>query len=205
VGSTRKPALRRAIRLAFAATIVIGAIALLRTAGSTLVVQATVDNPDAIVSLASHEWERLPVAAEIARDHPGARVFLTQPPVVSRYNCHDCANRARYLASLGVDPQRIVVVPMHESSTYGEAIAIARAIRPAGCRRLLIVTSPYHTRRALAVFRKVLREDHVAVGVVPALAFSGAAPGRWWSSPYDRWYVTYEWCAMVTYLVRGRL
>ena len=205
MGLTRAPTVRRAVRLAVVAAAALAALLLLATAGSALVVRASVDNPDAIVSLASHEWERLPVAAAIAREHPGARVFLTEPPVVSRYNCHDCAGRVRYLASLGVDPQRIVMVASPESSTYGEAVAIERAIRRTGDRRLVIVTSPYHTRRALAVFRRVLREDHVTVGIVPTLAASGATPARWWAAPYDRWYVTYEWSAIVSYLVRGRL
>ena len=181
------------------------ALLVLRNSGSALVVNAPIGAPDAIVSLASHEWERLPLAAQMARDHPGARVFLTQPPVVSRHNCHDCAGRVSYLTAQGVDPKRITLVPLKENSTYGEAIAIEAAIRGTEIRRLVIVTSAYHTRRALAVFRRVVRTDRVTIGVVPALADSRATPGRWWSSPYGRWYVTYEWCAIITYVARGRL
>src|SRR5512146_2396106 len=50
-----------AIVLAIVVLLVGGAV-LLPDAGTALVVSQPVDNPDAIVSLASHEWERLPEA-----------------------------------------------------------------------------------------------------------------------------------------------
>ena len=62
----------------------------LRHAGTALVVSRDLDSPDAIVMLASHEWERLPAAAALARRHPGAVVLLTVPVAVTQYNCHLC-------------------------------------------------------------------------------------------------------------------
>ena len=47
-------------------------------AGSALVVSEPLASPDAIVSLASHEWERLPAAAALARQYPEALVVLTR-------------------------------------------------------------------------------------------------------------------------------
>ena len=195
----------RALRLAVALCAAAACVLVLRDAGAALVVSVPVDNPDAIVSLASHEWERLPAAAALARRYPRARLFLTQPAIVTQYNCHDCAGRSRYLAAMGVDPARIDILPLRESSTYGEALAVRDAMHRDGARRLAIVTSPYHTRRAFDVFEKVLRADGDVIGVVPATPYSPAAPARWWRSPYDRWYVTYEWCAIAAYMARGRL
>jgi uncharacterized SAM-binding protein YcdF (DUF218 family) len=67
---------------------------------------------------------------------------------------------------------------------------------------MLVVSSPYHTRRAFAVFRHVLTGTGVEVGVAPATLFSQARPELWWAAPYDRWYVAYEWAATVYYAVR---
>jgi uncharacterized SAM-binding protein YcdF (DUF218 family) len=160
--------------------------------------------PDAIVSLASHEWERLPLAAEAAHKNPSSLVVLTQPAVVTEYNCHDCAGRIARLESLGVSRSRIRTAPLTLPGTYGEAVASGALLNKAGARRVLVVTSPYHTRRTRAVFRAVLG-SRMAVGVAPATATSPAHPQTWWTSPYDRWYVTYEWAAIVYYAVRYRI
>ncbi len=93
----------------------------LRHAGTALVVSRDLDSPDAIVMLASHEWERLPAAAALARQHPGAVVLLTVPVAVTQYNCHLCPDRPAWLAALGIDPSRIKLVPQRARNTWEEA------------------------------------------------------------------------------------
>jgi uncharacterized SAM-binding protein YcdF (DUF218 family) len=185
--ASRRPARRRAARIL---TVVVG-LALLwlaARAGPALVVRVPVANPDTIISLASHEWERLPTAASLAAKYPGAVVLLTQPAEVTEFNCHDCANRAHRLALLGVQDERVRQVTLTAPGTHGEAVAALDYSRAAGVHRLMIVTSPYHTRRSLGVF-----------GVEPASADSVARPERWWWGGYDRAYVAYEWAAVVYY------
>lgn len=171
-------------------------------AGSLLVVSRPVAMPDGIVSLASHEWERLPAAARLAGANASATVILTLPQPVTPQNCHDCSGRVARLQQLGVPPERVQIVPLSSPGTHGEALATLEFARRAGFRRLLIVTTPYHTRRALAVFRSVFQGTGVQIGVAPATASSPARPDRWWASPYDRWYVTYEWTAAAYYVLR---
>ena len=173
-------------------------------AGSILVVSRPLAMPDAIVTLASHEWERLPHAARLAAKYPAATVLLTLPPEPTMHNCNDCANRADRLTRAGVEAARIQVVPITLSGTYGEAVAILGYARSAAIRRLAIVTSPYHTRRSLATFRKVFAASgvDVEIGIEPASASSPARPSRWWWYGYDRAYVAYEWAALVYYAAR---
>jgi hypothetical protein len=38
--------------------------------------------------LASHEWERLPLATRLAVKHPKGLVLLTMPEDVNTYNCY---------------------------------------------------------------------------------------------------------------------
>src|SRR5688572_11740283 len=171
-------------------------------AGSLLVVSRPVAMPDGIVSLASHEWERLPAAARLAGTNASATVILTLPQPVTPQNCHDCSGRVARLQRLGVSPERVEILPLSSPGTHGEALATLGFARRAGIHRLLIVTTPYHTRRALAVFQSVFRGTGVQIGVAPATASSPARPDRWWASPYDRWYVTYEWTASAYYALR---
>jgi uncharacterized SAM-binding protein YcdF (DUF218 family) len=177
-------------------------VGLLRRAGTALVVTQDISDPDLIVSLSSHEWERLPVAARLARRFPRARVALTQPRSVSRFNCHDCPNRVENLSRLGVELERIGMLELSENGTFGEALATLRYMSARQMTRVVVVTSPYHTRRALATFRNVLAPAQIAVGIVPAFPESPAVPARWWTRSYDRWYVRYEWPAIVVYRFR---
>ena len=181
---------------------VLAAILAAPRAGTALVVAKPIDAPDVIVSLASHEWERLPVTARLAKQWPAARVVLTLPERVTEFNCHDCSNRAHRLELAGVATSRVRIVPLREGGTYGEALAVRRLVLSSGQKRVLVVTSPYHTRRALATFETVLFPSGVLVGVEPARMTSPARPDRWWWAPYDRAYVRYEWAAILYYGIR---
>ena len=170
-------------------------------AGTFLVISRPADTPDAILSLASHEWERLPAAARLAIANPSALLLLTLPQPASEFNCHDCSGRVARLERLGVAENRIRILPLTSPGTYGEALAALSFVRQARVRRLLIVTTPYHTRRSLAAFRSVFNGSGVEIGIEPASS-SPARPDRWWATPYDRAYVAYEWAALMYYAVR---
>ena len=159
------------------------------------------EHPDTIISLASHEWERLPRTASMARENATALVVLTLPQPVNIYNCHDCGGRIGRLQRLGVPPDRVRIIPLTSPGTYGEALAALAFARRAPIQRLLIVTTPYHTRRSLAAFRAVFAGSGVTIGIEPADS-SPAQPNRWWATPYDRSYVAYEWAAVLYYSLR---
>jgi uncharacterized SAM-binding protein YcdF (DUF218 family) len=171
-------------------------------AGRALVVAAPLASPDVIISLSGHEWERLPSTAIQARQNPRALVLLTQPRAVSRYNCNDCGHRIDRLVNEGVEASRIRMLAVDADGTYWEAVGCRQFLLENGSRRLLIVTSPYHTRRAFAAFRKVLAGTGIAIGVAPAFANSGARPGLWWTRYGDLRYVAYEWVALLSYIPR---
>lgn len=170
-------------------------------AGTLLVVSRPLE-PDAIVSLASHEWERLPLTTSLALQYPAAIVLLTQPQKMSVNNCYHCAERVAQLRTAGIAANRINVLPLNAPGTYGEALAFRDYLQTSPVAKVLIVTSPYHTRRALAIFRTVLAGRNIDVGVIPASAYSPARPRWWWLSPYDLWYVSYEWAATGYYFAK---
>jgi uncharacterized SAM-binding protein YcdF (DUF218 family) len=172
-------------------------------AGTALVVERDIGPPDAIIMLASHEWERLPAAAALARRYPEAIVIITIPQVVTTFTCHRCSERVDWLAAEGVSRQRVRV--LHgASNTHGEALAAFQYSKREDFSRLVVVTSPYHTRRSLATFSTVFEGSGVKVGVAPASP-AEAKPDRWWLDRYDRHYVRYEWAALVHYRVKYRI
>jgi uncharacterized SAM-binding protein YcdF (DUF218 family) len=171
----------------------------MRSGGTALVEFRPVESPDAILSLASHEWERLPAAAALAQQHPGSTVLLTVPLVITDSNCHRCTERTAWLVDLGVAAERIRTLPDATRGTYGEALALRSYAEAHGVRRAAIVTSPYHTRRALATFLTVFNGSSVELGIYPASKTSPARPAAWWARRYDRAYVAYEWIAALYY------
>lgn len=170
-------------------------------AGRLLIVQRELPNPQALLVLASHEWERLPAVADLAHQFPEALVLLTEPVEPTPENCHRCAERVVWLSALGVTRQRVHVLPDRGTNTHDEATAALKFCRQKSISRLTVVTSPYHTRRALATFASVF-DPSITVAVQPATDHSPAAPDYWWLRSYDRAYVAYEWAAVVWYAVR---
>src|SRR5439155_26774319 len=142
------------------AALLLGALALVApvlwigsVAGTALVVERPMASPDAIISLASHEWERLPETTRLAHRYPDAQVLLTVPSQITDYNCQDCGHRVGQLVKNGVSISRIRVLPITLSSTFGEAASARKFAEHDRIKSLLVVTSPYHTRRSLAIFR----------------------------------------------------
>jgi uncharacterized SAM-binding protein YcdF (DUF218 family) len=174
-------------------------------AGTALVVAVPLQAPDVIVSLASHEWERLPETAHLAAQFSASMVVLTVPPKVTYANCYNCSSRVAELVRLGVRRDRIRVLATPAAGTYPEALACRRLADETRIHRLLVVTSPYHTRRSLAAFRTAFAGSPVQIGVRPATRASIARPARWWASPDDRWYVGYEWSATLYYMWHYRV
>jgi uncharacterized SAM-binding protein YcdF (DUF218 family) len=176
-----------------------------RYAGELLLVSAPAEPPEVIVVLASHEWERLPLAAELAQRYPAARVLLTVPAEITEHNCFECATRVGRLADAGISRERVTVLPNGVTNTYDEAKAARAFVRKHPVGRLMIVTSPYHGRRALATFRHLFGAAGLRTEVGLASPVSGIDPSRWWLRQYDREYVAYEWAGLVYYAIRFRV
>jgi uncharacterized SAM-binding protein YcdF (DUF218 family) len=177
----------------------IAAVAVLLVAslplGPWLVRARTVGAPEAILVLGSHEHERLPHAARLARLWSGAQVWLTEPVEATPFNCQDCSQRTAALGVLGVAAVRVRVIEPRVRNTFDELEAAKAWARAHGERRVLVVTSPYHTRRVIGLLSAA---DWLAdVGVEPCPAAEGIA-WPWWSARYDRRYVVYELAAMAS-------
>jgi uncharacterized SAM-binding protein YcdF (DUF218 family) len=84
------------------------------------------------------------------------------------------------LESFGVPASSIVKFPHRAGNTREEAEALSGLIASRGWKRILLVTSNYHTRRALFIFERVMPAG-VSVRVSGARD-SEFDPERWWST-----------------------
>jgi uncharacterized SAM-binding protein YcdF (DUF218 family) len=86
----------------------------------------------------------------------------------------------RDLVSDGVPAKAIVAFPERATHTVTEALALREFCRGRRWRRVLVVTSNYHTRRARYVFRKLFPPSiEVLVIAAPDESYD---PEAWWHS-----------------------
>ena len=75
-------------------------------------------------------------------------------------------------------PGQSTLCPLQQNSTYDEARYLAKCLEGSGVKSILVVTSDYHTRRALSILRKRLPQYHFSVYDAHDPYFFGE---RWWS------------------------
>jgi uncharacterized SAM-binding protein YcdF (DUF218 family) len=178
-----------------------GAVVALRHAGTALVVRDPLPaRADAIVVLAGSPADRVLEAADLYAAGLAPRVVLTRERRRPEHEAlarrgvvlpesHEVAADA--LVRLGVPRAAILTLAPRTDSTAAEAGAVAAWACPSGVRRLVVVTSPAHTRRARAIFRRALG-GVVDVAVRPAEA--AAFPARdWWRHRHAAKIVALEW------------
>lgn len=74
-------------------------------------------------------------------------------------------------------PKSSVVISDEAQSTYDEAVNLARLARERGWRSLIVVTDPFHTRRAGRTFRTLMPGVSIYIRAAPDPRFD---PGHWW-------------------------
>jgi len=150
-----------------------------------------VDEPeksDAIVVLAGETNVRPARALELLRQGVAPHVFLNvHDDLIYDQQLTEIAQR--YVNGLG-EASRISVCPIISFSTFAEVNDVSRCMQSVGAHRVLIVTSEFHTRRALIIFRHRLPQYQFSAAAARNPAQFGAA---WWTNrewaktTFDEW------------------
>lgn len=164
----------RKLRLTTAAVLVL-ALALFSTSGAFLVVNHP-QHADLIVVLAGETDRRPARGLGLLQQGYAPKLILDVPANLRIFGDETIDIARRYVNAL---PQRedIGICPIFGLSTKTEAQDVRKCLAQVSAKHILLVTSDYHTRRALSVFRHEL----------PGYDFSIAAAedptqfgGRWW-------------------------
>jgi hypothetical protein len=152
-----------------------------------------VDEPeksDAIVVLAGETKVRPARALELLRQGVAPRVFMDAETRDLIYDQRLTDIAQKYVNSLP-EASRIAVCPIVGFSTYAEADDVSRCLQSMGAHRVLIVTSEFHTRRALLIFRHRLPQYQFSAAAARNPAQFGEA---WWTN--REWAkVTFDECS----------
>ena len=149
--------------LAAAAILLSAAVVVFRGVGRWLVVDDPLEHADAIVVLSGRMPLRAMEAAEIYRQGFAPQIWLTHPSgpradmarIGLEYTDEETYN-AEVLEKLGVPANAIQILPGEIANTADEVREIAHELRNARKSRVIIVTSPPHTRRVRALWEKLV-------------------------------------------------
>lgn len=145
-------------------------------AGRALVVDAP-ERSDVILVLAGETDRRPAVALQLLEQEYGRRVLIDVPAAEQIYSFSQAQLAEKYIQGL---PQAasVRVCPIEGLSTREESHDVEKCLAGELGSRVLIVTSEFHTRRALSIFRHEIRGRSFSVAAARDERQFGT---RWWT------------------------
>jgi uncharacterized SAM-binding protein YcdF (DUF218 family) len=142
----------------------------------------------AVVLSGDYFGNRILRGAQLVHDGFVPKVLVSGPS--GMYGHYDSELAIAFAVKNGYPDSIFVPSPNDARSTREEALAIVPELRRMGVKRVLLVTSDYHTRRAGRTFRAAAPELQIAAVSSPDADFQ---LDRWWLTREGRKYVVMEW------------
>jgi uncharacterized SAM-binding protein YcdF (DUF218 family) len=180
-------------------------------AAQLLIVKSELPVADAIVVLSgsSTYLERADWAARLYREGRAPVVILTDDKLISGWNGAEERNpyfyelAAKELQKRGVPAEKIRIVSQPALGTYYESLNVREYATSHKLKRLLIVTSAYHSRRALWSMRRACEGTGMEIGVDgPSPGWQTPSAWTWWMHRWGWKVVAGEYLKMTYYWVR---
>lgn len=166
-------------------------------AGKMLVVDAPQPS-DVIVVLAGETDRRPALALDLLHRGLAARVLIDVPANAKVYDTMQVELAERYISHLP-SPASIGICPIEGLSTLEESHDVERCLVHEQGTRVLIVTSDFHTRRSLSIFRHELHGKSFSTGAAYDYAQFGPhwwAHRQWAKTCLDEWIRLFWWEAV---------
>lgn len=145
-------------------------------AGRILIIDAP-QSSDLILVLAGETDRRPAHALELLHQGYGKRVLIDVPADTMIYEFSQLDLAQRYVRDLP-DSALVSICPIHGLSTREESHDVEKCLSAQDGMRILIVTSDFHTRRALSIFRHELRGKSFSIAASHDPTEFGS---RWWT------------------------
>ncbi len=163
-------------------------------AGKLLVVDAP-QPADVILVLAGETDRRPSRGIELLRQGYAHHLVINVPAAATIYGLSQVELAQRYAQNLDLRDE-ISICPIQGLSTRDESLDAEKCLARVGGSRILIVTSDFHTRRALSVFRRELPGKTFSIAATHDDAQFGE---RWWThrqwakTCFEEWLRTIWW------------
>jgi uncharacterized SAM-binding protein YcdF (DUF218 family) len=183
-------------------------------AANVLIVSAPLAHADAIAVLAGSAAykERTQRAAELFREGRASKIVVTNDNHQGGWASDEQRNipyqelATRALRRQGVPESAIETLPEPVTSTYDESLLLRKYAQAHGLHSLLVVTSAYHSRRALGTLRQTFSTTDITVGLEAVTpGWQAPSPAAWWLYLRGWQMVPGEYVKLVYYWLARRL
>jgi uncharacterized SAM-binding protein YcdF (DUF218 family) len=165
-----------------------------------LVVQDKLQKADLILILGGDiNGERLKEGVNLFRQGYAKKLLISGGPVAFKLTYADWIRKQAIEQGI---PASAILTQSRSLSTIDDAELSLPIIKKHQIGSVIMVTSPYHCRRAGAVFKKIYQTQGIKIIVHPA-AHSVFNPAGWWKRHEDTAFVVWEYVAMVLYFFKG--
>jgi uncharacterized SAM-binding protein YcdF (DUF218 family) len=197
-----KPRIIKIALLVIVAWMIVAAVA-----ARALTVRAPLESANVIVVLSgsSAYVERTEKAAQLYQEGRAPLVLLTNDHTrggwdnAQQRNPFFVERAVDELIKAGVPRDRILILSGVAGSTRDEAIIVKDYVANEGVRSVLVVTSSFHSRRALRTMRQVFAGTGTTIGLEP----SSTAPSMfWWLRPSGWRNVGGEYVKLIYYWLK---
>ena len=172
--------------------------------GGFLIVSDPLAPADAILVLGGGARSRAEEGARLYDDGYAPLVVVTNSPIDVPGIRSSYVNLMKSeMLWQGVPEDHIVAAPELVTTTYEEALAVRQLAETRGWHSLIVVTDPYHTRRARWIFRQVFADTTVTVIMRPVRHHSYTA-NTWWQNRYGLMQTWIEYPKLILYLLGYR-
>ncbi|HJT27563.1 MAG TPA: YdcF family protein [Pyrinomonadaceae bacterium] len=200
-------------RRVFVAFLLLVAVWLASLVGARwLIVSSPLDRADAIVVLSGSSTlsERVQHAALLYAEKRAPKILLTTDNRQGGWSTAEQRNpyfheiAINQLNRSGVPLENIEVVRPPVTSTWEEATVVRNYAKTHNLRSIMIVTSSYHSRRALFTFRHFFADGETQVGIDPVeTGIQTPPPSSWWMHKRGWQLVLVEYLKLIYYLLRS--
>jgi uncharacterized SAM-binding protein YcdF (DUF218 family) len=176
-----------------------------------LIVEEPFDRVDVALVLGGGEGERLAAAIHLYRSEKAGGIVILGPdaPLLKVYTGEDSLTQGEAKRRIAIKrgvPDSVVTLVLGAQSTYEEATMALEAARKESWKSVAVVTSPFHTRRALATFQSVFHDPGVEIKIFHLpIERSSQDPNRWWRRESDTMAVITETIKIGFYAYRYRI
>jgi uncharacterized SAM-binding protein YcdF (DUF218 family) len=187
---------------------VVATILLLPFAGRFLARADALEHADLIMVLGGARIERWLEAVDLYKAGWAPRLVISPGQTVAA-EAELLARGVRYpregdlahdaVLALGVPASAVAVLPNGVDNTAAEATLLRQTYQSGQLNRIIVVTSPYHLRRAGYAFRREFAGSGVTI-IMHASRYDIAEPARWWTHRKDIRYMMSELPKFAAYL-----
>jgi len=160
----------------------IGFYLFLRALGAYLIIADDLKQMDAVVVLSGGGLSRREEGAKLFKEKYAKIFVLTETgETVSDLGVNYSTVLKQEAIQMGVPDNAILITLEHSNNTLEEAIAVKKLLENSELKSSVIITDPFHTRRARMIFEDVFQDTDIDVNVRPVI-------GSWYRS--DTWFAS---------------